>query len=279
MDNGTGRRAEKLEAAHAALVEAVESLTSGEDWSRMLAVASRFHHYSARNVFLIMVQRPDATRVAGYRTWQSLGRQVRKGERGLVILAPCTCRYEVENDDGTTSKHVGIRGFTTTHVFDISQTDGADLPEVAPTLLDGPGIAGAWDRLAGLVKSHGFTLERGDCNGANGLTDMVVRTVRVREDVSPAQALKTLAHELAHVYLHRDTSEYFTCRGRCEVEAESVAYLVCQALGLASDEYSFPYVARWADGKAEVVQETAGRVIETAHHILEALNVSEAAVG
>jgi antirestriction protein ArdC len=275
MAHRTGDTVDKLASAHADLVEAVESLTSGEDWQRMLDLASRFHRYSANNVFLIKLQRPEASRVAGYRTWQSLGRQVRKGERGIRILAPCHYRSKTTDEDGTETTHVGVRGFTTATVFDVSQTDGKELPDVRPALLDGAGVAGLWDALALQVKAAGYTLERGDCRGANGYTDHSVRTVRVRDDVSDAQATKTLCHELAHVLLHPDSAAYFQCRGLCEVEAESVAYLVCRAAGLATDGYSWPYIARWSDGKAEVVQSTAGRVLEAARTILAGLESDE----
>jgi len=265
-------RTDKLAEAHELLVASVESLTSGDDWARMLEVASRFHRYSAGNVFLIALQRPDATRVAGYRTWQSLGRQVRKGEHGIRILAPC--RYVdaiVTDDDGTEHKTYGVRGFTTTTVFDVSQTDGDGLPDMGPTLLEGDGVAGLWEGLAAQVTALGYRLERGDCGGANGRTDHGARTVTVRGDVSDAQATKTLAHELAHVILHPCTTAYFQCRGRSEVEAESVAFLVCRAAGLSSDGYTFPYVAGWADGDAAKVRETADDVLTTARAILDAL--------
>jgi antirestriction protein ArdC len=275
MSNASADRSDRLASAHADLVTAVESLTSGDDWQRMLEMASRFHRYSANNVFLIMLQQPDATRVAGYRAWQSMDRQVRKGERGIRILAPCQYRYKVTDDDGTETSHVGIRGFTTATVFDVSQTDGEDLPDIRPELLEGDDVAGLWDALSAQVKKAGYTVERGDCNGANGRTDHGVHTVRVRNDVSDAQAAKTLAHELAHVLLHPDTAAYFQCRGRSEVEAESVAYLVCHAAGLATDGYSWPYLAHWSDGNAEVVQETAGRVLEAARSILAGLGADE----
>jgi hypothetical protein len=263
---------DNLATAHADLVAAVESITTGEDWTRMLDTAARFHRYSANNVLLIMVQHPEATRVAGYRTWQSLGRQVRKGEHGIRILAPCKYRRtELDAETGQEITYAGIRGFTTTSVFDVSQTDGDELPDVAPTLLDGEGVAGLWDALAVQVKEQGYTLERGECFGANGVTDHSVRTVRVRADVSDAQASKTLCHELAHVLLHPDSAAYFQCRGRSEVEAESVAFLVCQAAGLTTDGYSFPYVARWADGDPEVVRATAERVLGASRTILAGL--------
>jgi len=269
-------RTDKLTEAHDLLIASVESLTSGDDWARMLEVASRFHRYSAGNVFLIAVQRPDATRVAGYRTWQSLGRQVRKGEHGIRILAPC--RYVsavVTDDDGSEHKTYGVRGFTTTTVFDVSQTEGDELPDVGPTLLEGEGVAGLWDGLTARVTALGYSLERGDCGGANGRTDHSTRTVTVRDDVSDAQATKTLAHELAHVILHPCTTAYFQCRGRSEVEAESVAFLVCRAAGLPTDGYSFPYVAGWANGETDVVRETADKVLTTARTILASLETEQ----
>jgi hypothetical protein len=116
------------------------------------------------------------------------------------------------------------------------------------------------------VDATGYVVE-GDCYGANGYTDHKRRAVRVRTDVSDAQAAKTLCHELTHVLLHPDEAEYFRCRGRAEVEAESVAYLVCQLIGLATGSYSWPYIAHWSDGKSEVVQETAARVVQTAWNI------------
>jgi antirestriction protein ArdC len=266
-------RGDRLADVHHDLVTAVESLTRGEDWQRMLEIASRFHHYSANNVFLIMLQQPEATRIAGYRAWQSMGRQVRKGERGIRILAPCRYRYKATDEDGVETTHGGIRGFTTATVFDVSQTDGEELPDMRPMLLEGEGVAGLWDALSGQVKRAGYTLERGDCNGANGLTEHSGRTVRVRDDVSEAQAAKTLCHELAHVLLHPDTADYTRCRGRSEVEAESVAYLVCQAAGLATHDYSWPYIAHWSDGTAEVVQGTAERVLEAARGIIAGLGL------
>ena len=268
-------RADKLAEAHDLLVSAVESITTGDDWARMLEVASRFHRYSAGNVFLIALQRSDATRVAGYRAWQALGRQVRKGERGIRILAPCRYRYTTTHNDGTETIHQGIRGFTTATVFDVAQTDGEALPDVRPALLGGEGVRGLWEALAAQVAAQGYSLERGDCGGANGCTDHNARTVRVREDVSDAQATRTLAHELAHVLMHPSTAAYFQCRGRCEVEAESVAFLVCQAAGLSTDGYSFPYVARWADGDAGKVRETAEAALGTARAILADLGPDE----
>ena len=256
----------RLQAVHEQLTASVEALASSEAWTQMLTVAARFHRYSPNNVLLITVQRPEATLVAGYRTWQQLGRQVLRGEQGISILAPVITRADPEPDQETTGKV--LRGFRVTHVFDVSQTDGKPLPETGPSLLAGGSPRGLWDRLADQVHAAGFTLDRGDCGAANGYTDHVSRHVRVREDVSPAQASKTLAHELAHVLLH-GPDQPARDRHVAEVEAESVAYVITAAAGLPTEGYSVPYVASWASGDSNVVREAATRVLSTARHILE----------
>jgi antirestriction protein ArdC len=271
-------KSDKAAELHAQLEQDFAELVSGEQWAAMLATASRFHNYSAGNVMLILRQCPTATRVAGYRTWQSVGRQVRKGERGIAILAPCVYRRrDVDETTGEETEHRGVSGFRVAHVFDVGQTDGQEIADVAPALLEGEAPAGLWDALAEQVAAAGFTLERGQCDGANGRTNYSTRTVTVRDDVDDAQACKTLAHELGHVLLHEHELTAFGCRGRLEVEAESVAYVVSQACGMATTSYSLPYVARWADGDVKVVKATAERVIRTAHAILAGIDAGEAA--
>ena len=265
-------RTDKLAEAHGRLTRAVEEIVSGEDWQQMLAVAARLHRYSTANVMLIRAQRPDATRVAGYRTWRSLGRQVRKGEKGIAILAPCVYRARpVDDADEERSPELAriLRGFTVVHVFDQSQTEGRPIPEVAPILLEGDAPVALWECLAAQVHAAGFSLSRGDCSPANGRTDFAARTVVVAADLAPAQAAKTLAHELGHILMGHDGTEYATgCRGRAEVEAESVAFLVCSTAQLPTDGYSFPYVAGWANSP-EVVRATAEAVIGCARRILD----------
>lgn len=261
------RTQDALTEAHDQLVRAVESLVTSDDWQAMLATASRFHTYSPSNVLLIMLQCPDATRVAGYRKWQELRRQVRKGERGIRILAPVVVKRPDPEKPGAEPRP-RVVGFRSTSVFDISQTDGEDLPDISPELLTGEDLHDSWTTLAKWLADAGWMLERGDCNGANGYTFHAERTVRVREDVEPAQAVKTLSHEIAHVLMHGDEKDR-TCRGRIEVEAESVAYLVSSALGLDSGSYSFPYVAGWSGGDVEVIKATAERVMGTARRILD----------
>lgn len=257
---------DRLQEAHQVLTRAVEELVSGEDWAAMLAVAARFHRYSANNIMLILAQRPQASRVAGYRTWQSLGRQVRKGEKGLAILAPVVLRRPREYPEEENRRV--LAGFRLAHVFDYSQTDGEPLPDASPVLLAGEAPGTLWAALAAQVAGAGFSLALGDTGAANGCTDYLARSVTVSGALEPAQAAKTLAHELAHVRLH-DGTEYATgCRGVAEVEAESVAFLICRAAGLDSAAYTFPYVAHWAGGDSRAVTATAERVISAARRIL-----------
>jgi len=274
-------RSDRLVEIHDRLVGAVEAMVSGADWQRLLEVASRFHAYSPNNLWLILSQRPTATRVAGFATWRSMGRHVRKGEKGIAILAPMVARRRAAEADETGPTETGdeagrrsrvLRGFRIVFVFDQAQTGGDPLPEVErPALLDGDAPAALWEALAAQVSAAGFELSRGDCGGANGVTDFAARIVRVRDDVAPAQAAKTLAHELAHVRLHDGGTYALGCRGRGEVEAESVAYLVCSAAGLASDGYSFPYVAHWSGGDVAEVRAAAERSIGCARSILDAI--------
>jgi len=284
----TGGR-DKLTALHEQISDGVAALVESQGWRAMLDTAAKFHSYSLGNLLLIGAQAPQATRVAGFRSWQSLGRQVCKGERGIAILAPCTYRPKTADQaepagpagpepaiscsGGATPNAAGgkqVRGFRAVHVFDVAQTEGDPLPEVAPSLLTGQAPAGLWDDLASQVTGYGYALERGVCAGANGYTDPTRRVVRVRGDIDDAQAVKVLAHELGHLECGHvtDLPTYLTCRGRCEVEAESVAYVVSAAHGLDASGYSFAYVAGWAGGDPATVRQAAETVTKAARTIL-----------
>jgi antirestriction protein ArdC len=287
--NDPNARAERLTRIHQQLTDAVAGLTGSEAWTRMLTVAARFHHYSPANILLINAQRPDATHVAGIRTWNALGRHVRRGETGIAILAPCLYRgrpadtqsaRDTEGDQLNAKPDPDriLRGFRVVHVFDITQTDGQPLPNVAPRSLDGDQPPQLWDQLATLVTAAGYRLQRGDCGQANGRTHFGEHWVRIREDISPAQAVKTLAHELGHIRADHQTrflDAYHSspdCRGTAEVEAESIAHIVLASLGMDTKDYTVPYVAAWANGGIELVKTTAAQSIQTAHQILSDLD-------
>ncbi len=270
--------ADKVAALHDRLAAQVEALVTGEDWARFLTVASRFHRYSPSNLWLIMAQRPDATNVAGFRTWASLGRHVVKGAKGIAILAPCTYRRS-NTDERSGGDEPGtarvLRGFKVVYVFDEADTAGDPIPDVRPVLLEGDGAL--WDGLAAQIRAAGFSVSRGDCGAANGYTDFTNRAVVVADHLSGRQADKTLCHELAHVHMH-DWGRAVGDRHLDEIEAESVAYIVCNALGIDSASYSLAYVATWAGGDVDKIRRTAERVVTTAQAVLAAMAPAEEAV-
>jgi len=275
-------RDERTAHAHELLLERLRALTTSDQWLTMLELSRRFHTYSARNVLLLLAQGAEG-RVAGYRTWQTIPAQdggtcqVRKGAQSLTVLAPIT-RQRDESDTATATgektKRRVLVGFKGVRVFDeASLVAPPAAPEVMPELLHGESPQHIWHSLAEQVQAAGFTLNDGDCSPANGRTDWLARTVTVHPDLEPAQRTKTLAHELAHVRLHDPTrdSEHRVSRPRMEVEAESVAYLVCAHTGIDAAQYTIPYVAHWANGDLELVQATAERVIDTARTITTTL--------
>jgi antirestriction protein ArdC len=287
--SATANGEDRLAAIHSQLLEHVTKLVSSQEWRSMLTVASRFHTYSPNNVLLIAAQRPDATRVAGYRAWAQLGRQVRKGETGIAILAPVLRRKDpvavdsataAAATDGareqTTSRAVG--GFRVTHVFDVSQTDGPDLPDVRPELLSGGSPLGLWSDLYDQIEAAGYSIDYADLGEANGRTDFTDQTVVLHTGRSGAQLTKTLAHELAHIDLHApDVRPEALTRPHAEVEAESVAYIVTAAHGLGAEDYSVPHVTGWAGGDVDMVTQAATRVLSCARTILRNAPPSQAA--
>jgi antirestriction protein ArdC len=233
---------------------AVRGIQESDLFQRYLAAQARFHSYSWGNVLLILGQRPTASRVASYRTWQSLGRQVRRGETGIRIVVPMRRRIsnaassEGSEADGADVLPVPmprrVLYFGTGVVFDVAQTDGDPLPEVRVPLLDGPDGPGLGTRLERMAQAEGITVERVpeiEGSRAVGTYSPSARRIIVRE-LEPAQMTKTLAHELAHHFAEADRSS-----PEEETVAESVAYVVCAHYGLDTGARSFPYVATWAE--------------------------------
>jgi hypothetical protein len=279
-----GVDSDRLAALHDTLTASVEALVGDAAWQRMLTAAACFHRYSLSNVLLILTQRPDATRVAGIRTWNRLGRRVHKGERGIAILAPCTYRGEPPDDDGggrdsdqppaepgAAPRRV-LRGFRIVHVFDIGQTEGDPIPDVQPVVLDGDDPARLFDALAAQVCHEGYAVRSvpglTDTDGApvDGLTQWGPRVVSIDAALPQAHATHTLAHELGHVLLHRPPTALSPTQ--VEVEAESLAYIVCTAAGLDSGPAAAPYVARWSGGDLTVIRDSAERVLAGARTVL-----------
>jgi antirestriction protein ArdC len=222
------------------LTDGIAQLADSDEWRRHLDVQSRFHHYSFSNVLLIAAQCPGATQVAGYRAWAKLGRAVMRGERAIWIVAPLVASKRNREDEDERR----IRGFRYVPVFDIAQTEGAALPVVC-SKLTGDDSLSCFDRLCAVAGSIGYTVER--CHlpdGTNGDCAFNRLRIRVESRNAPAQQVKTLAHEIAHALLHQGQAD----RPLAELEAESTAYVVCQALGIDTSDYSFGYVTVWAGG-------------------------------
>jgi len=271
---------DRLRAIHEQLEQGVDRLESSDDWQHALAFAARFHSYSFGNALLIACQRPDATLVAGYAKWHELGRQVRRGEHGIAILAPIVVRRDTENDD---EHERAVRSFKVAHVFDVAQTDGDALPETvfAHRLEGGAERENAlYTELATAMRVDGWTVDRVTPDAlapigtqANGVTIYDSRAVQVRDDLSPAQSFKTLVHERAHTLLHEGTN---ASRELVECEAESAAYIVLAALGVDAGAYSFGYVAGWSRGERNTVQAAGRNATAAAAKILATLNDQEA---
>jgi antirestriction protein ArdC len=268
----TTATAGKTEELLQRLTEGVETLTSSDQWVRYLDVQSRFHRYSFGNCILIALQFPDATRVAGFRRWLELGRHVQRGQKGIAILAPVVHRLKVE-DEATGEERTILgapRAFRVVHVFDISQTEGDDLPEIPCHRLEGEGAAYA--ELTRYAEGLGFRVEVGELPGeTNGLCDPTTKTITVREGLAPAQQTKTLTHEIAHAMLHG--LDFEAPRAQKELEAESVAYIVCALLDLDTAEYSWGYLASWG-ADPEAIRRSGQRIQQAAQTLLKGLGIN-----
>lgn len=255
------------------LEDGVRKIFESGEFERYLRTMSRFHHYSVNNSILIFMQRPDASLVAGYTSWQkNFQRHVKKREKGIFILAPCPYKVKKEQEkkddltgrplldqDGQPLKEVveiTQVSFRPAAVFDISQTEGKELPTIGVEDLQGQ--VSEYDTLLKVLKEIspvpiGFEEISG---GSKGYYSLGEQRIAVQADMSQLQTIKTMVHEIAHSKLHaidKDaTPEEKAQRPdqhTREVQAEGVAYVVCQHLGLDTSDYSFGYVASWSTGK------------------------------
>lgn len=236
-----------------------------EGLTALLKTMGRFHRYSFHNVSLIVSQHPTATRVAGFHTWRTLGRFVRKGEKGIAILAPITARRQAEATDDDSKSVVGFRA---AYVFDVEQTDGDPLPEPAEASGD-PGARTACLRAA--IISQGIAVEYVEQLGGALGTSSGGR-IQVVSGLQPASEFTVLVHEYAHELLHR-TGERPASRDTRELEAEAVAFVVGNAIGLDVTDAARDYIHLYR-GDSTALAESLGRIQRTAALILTAVETA-----
>ena len=258
------------------LESGVSAILTSDDFKKALAFRAKFHNYSFTNIWLILAQNPQATLIAGFNAWKQKRRKVKKGEKGLYILAPLKRTIE---EDG--EKKQILLGFRDAYVFDVSQTEGEDIPETPkPELLesDTPEIRELIAKATDYAHAQGFTVEYKDTGRAKGYYRPATDEIAIRDDLKPLQTLKTLIHELAHGKMHKNTVSNNTVGEAdthiLELEAESCAFVACQQLGLDTSSYSFAYLAGWSseEGIKEVMT-AANKGAEVAFEITESLGV------
>jgi len=251
-----------------ALEELVSALESGhsETLTAYLKTMSLFSKYSLNNLFLIAKQRPDARRVAGYQTWRKLGRYVRNGEKGIAIIAPLVRRQSADEIKEPTDNERVIAGFKVAHIFSEEQTEGNPLPELG-SVTGNP--SAYFDRLVKFVAAQGFALEYSEeIAPAKGTATR--GTITLLPGQTPAELLATLAHETAHALMHFSQRRAETTKRIRETEAEAVAFVVCNAIGLETGTSSADYIGLYA-GDAKLLTQSLEYVQQTANHILTAI--------
>ena len=265
--------AEKLKEITDRLEQGITELFESERYREYLRVMSKFHNYSINNTLLIAMQKPDASLVAGFSAWKNnFGRNVMKGQKGIKIIAPSPfkIRQEVEKIDPhtqkpiigkdgkpvTEEKEIKIPAYKVVSVFDVSQTEGKELPDIAVDELTGD-VDRYKDFFAALEKTSPVPIAFENIEGgSHGYYHLEDKRIAINEGMSELQTLKTTIHEIAHAKLHdidlnapKDEQQPRVDRRTREVEAESVAYTVCQHYGLDTSDYSFGYVAGWSSGR------------------------------
>jgi antirestriction protein ArdC len=270
-------RAAYKEAKRAEAREQVEratrALLSSDGWQAWAHTRATFHRYSMGNTMLIALQRPDATQVAGFKAWQQLGRQVRKGERSIRIMAPMSVKERDEQGEETGERVVFFRAVP---VFDVSQTDGEPLPEPPCEPITGDSHERYIAALEDHARSLGFSVESEPLEHAGGFCDAKRRRIVVSSNVeAPNARVRVLVHELAHAH-----GVGYADYGRedAEVLVETAAVIICGALGLDTSGESIPYIAGWGEANdLDAIGKHAATVDEIASAIEAACGVKDGA--
>jgi hypothetical protein len=267
---------EEVEAKTKAAIDSlIRSLESGhsEVLTEYLSAMAHFPDYSFGNVMLIASQRPKATQVCGMRSWNALGRFVKRGEKGIMILAPMIGsrrlrQQEIVADESVNQERTQrLIGFRAVYVFDIAQTEGKDLPGFSEV----KGEVGPYaERLCGFLDGKGISLHYSeDIAPAKGLSQG--GSITLLPGMAPAEEFATLVHEIGHELLHRGERRTQTTKRVRETEAEAVAFVVCHSLGLETGSASTDYIQLY-QGDAELLQESLAAILDTSTAILGAIS-------
>lgn len=278
------------------LQKGIEDLFDSDNYKNYLKTMSKFTSYSLNNTLLIAMQKPDATTVAGYTTWKQMNRQVIKGSKSIKILAPCIYKKKPDSDiSDIPDKNVLIKdngdsaepekilvGFKIVNVFDYSQTEGEPLPEITHKLEGN--VNEYTDFMEALKQYSPVPIEFKEIEGsANGYYHLIDKNIVIDVDMSQMMNCKTAIHEIAHAILHdKDTGmekDALLDRETKEVQAESVAFTVCQYYGINTSDYSFGYIGGWSSGKnlkelkasLETIRQTAQIIISGVDQKLDAI--------
>lgn len=272
-------REDKLNATQELLIKGIRSVIDSGQWKKFLAFSDKFWHYSFRNMMLVWIQRPNSTQIASVKTWNELGRYVLKGEKGMEILVPIFKKVSEINDAGVSVERKLLVNFKVGHVFDISQTDGKPIEETSGVKYLVGNDVELLSHLINYAKEvlHVQVEEEAGLNdvsgyisysGPNSVPDKIV----LNASRTPTMMAKTMAHEITHGILHTKT-EYteHTSRDIKELEAESSAFLVMNAFGIDSGEYSFLYLAGWSNGEEGIkaIQDSGTHIHKAACSIIE----------
>ena len=213
-----------------------------------LQVMARFHNYSVNNSMLIFMQRPNATYISSFSGWKSIGRKVKKGEKGIRIIAPVMIKIRQKSDEEkqeSTEEQEKLVAFRSAYVFDLEQTEGKELPLLSAAELTGK-VPDYAKLMSAIQRISPVPIRYADLESTvKGYYDLTAEEIIIRNGMSELHTVKTAIHEMTHVLLHSDRNDKKSSFER-ETEAESVAYVVCNALGLDTAEYSFPYLTSWS---------------------------------
>lgn len=265
---------DKIKTALERIEEGLATINTDQDWIAYLKFQSLFYQYSFNNTISIFLQNPEASYVMGYKAWNKLGRYVRKGSKGLAILAPCVKKIEVfkepenkaEYHDKEGEKEIKkvISGFRVAYVYDIADTDGSD--EYLPVLVKGLSGNGEteqqiYERLLSVISKE-FTVKEITGTASKGSYNLETKVISVRSDMDYLQRIKTLLHEASHAYDFLMNPDDTIPRNRRELVAESVAFVLATRLNLDVSSYSISYIQSWLKDKEElkIIADTVQKV-------------------